>query len=728
MNERSICRVLGGAILAVTLGWGDVAVAAPQITLPACDTLKAWSATVVPTDTFTVAPALPLPKALADEALLPVFDVTALSWTSEDIKAASGALVLCYREAKKAGDKPSMDALGVANAAIAKTLGQTLAAVAKARQAVDSQRPAIAGLPDTAELDRGLAALIDADPAKPNLQAAVGLPREIVGPLVYIAKFLPYLPDGDRQHLMAELADRRTAIQAAAGQALGGEVAAAPATADGVIGLLKVRQRIAAMVASDALAAIDGQAATRAEEIRAGLRQATPPGWVPPDCVELYRWSGAADARQGVQLGNQSTYRAFLDERVVPVFGISLAAWSDEDLTRFKTVREVCQATWRAMPGAAMVSNPPADAPELLKLAAKGAWIDTADQQIAPARTAIQAYSVGLEALAAVEAKVAALPDTSDSLPQLYQLANDPAQQSVDEARRQSFQAAVAAKQKAINARAMTAAMDGLGQVQVASLGDLAKLVNYWGAASMTIADPNDRQRFTQAAEQVLDEDINRLLPDFKAKLDEMPATLAGLGKVRTAVLDLTGVSETEKAPPFQPLHAAIHERSAAIIESLRQDNCTALLKSLDINGDAAEQLVWDGRTGTKLGVFVCNLTESGSPVHEYAGGGMFSGEQKLKATLAMGGLQTLWLHKAEVAQGQEDMLVGFKMADANQERPISVEEWAMFTAMATGGRFVNPEICDPVMSKPEDQLTIEDKMTGVACAEEILNGGWGFQ
>lgn len=728
MNERSVCRVFGSAILAVMLTWGHAAVAAPQITVPACDALKAWSATVVPTDSYTVAPTLPLPKALADEALLPVFGVTALSWTSEDIKAASGALTLCYREAKKAGDKPSMDALGVANAGIAKTLGQTLAAVAKARQAVESQRPVLAKLPDTAELDRGLAALIDVDPAKPNLQAAVGLPREIVGPLAYIAKFLPYLPDGDRQHLMAELADRRAAIQAGASQAMGQEVAAAPATADGVIGLQKVRQRIAAMVASDALTAIDGQAATRAEEIRAGLRQATPPGWVPPDCVELYRWSGAADAKQGVTFGSQSTSRAFLDERVVPVFGISVATWSDEDLTRFQSLRTVCQATWRAMPGAAKMPNPPADAPELLKLAAKGAWVDTADPQIAQARTAIQAYSAGLEALAAVEAKIAALPDTPDSLNQLYQLANDPAQQSVDEARRKSFQAAVAAKQNAINARAMTAAMDGLSQVQVASLGDLATLVNYWGKASMTIADANDRQRFSQAAEQVLDEDINRLLPEFKAKLDEMPATLAGLRQARTAVLDLTGVSETEKAPPFQPLHAAIHDRSVAIMDSMRKENCTALLKELDINGDAAEQLVWDGKTGTKLGDFVCNLTEGGSPVHEYAGGGMFSGEQKLKATLAMGGLQTLWLHKAEVAQGQADMLVGFKMADANQERPMSVEEWAMFTAMATGGRFVTPEICDPVMSEPEDQLTLEDKMVGVDCAEEVLNGSWGFQ
>jgi hypothetical protein len=75
---------------------GGAAVAAPQIKTPACDILKSWSATVDPADSYTVAPALPLPKALADEALLPVFGVTALSWTGEDIKAASVALTACY--------------------------------------------------------------------------------------------------------------------------------------------------------------------------------------------------------------------------------------------------------------------------------------------------------------------------------------------------------------------------------------------------------------------------------------------------------------------------------------------------------------------------------------------------------------------------------------------------------------------------------------------------------
>lgn len=727
MTTASLRRGLGASILALAAAFvPPAAIAAPQITVPACDGLTSWAATVDPADTYPIAPALPLPKALTDERLVPVFGQPPLAWTGEDIKAASGALTACYREAKKAGDKPGMAALAVANAAVAKTLAKSLVAVAKARQTIDAQRASLVGLPDSTELDRGLAALLQVDPAAPNLQAASGLPREIVGPLGYIAKFLPYFPDTDREELFAGFAERRASIQAAAIETLTAELAAAPATADGLIVLLQLRQRIGAMAPSDALSAVDSQAAARTDEIRTALLQASSTAWVPPDCSTLYGWSGAADAQQTVGLGNQATQTAFLDERVVPVFGISVGSWGDEDIARFQTLRATCQATWRGMPGAAAIGSLPADSPDLLKRAAAGAWIDTADQQVVQARGVIQAYTTNLEALAALEGQIAALPDTPASLVQLFQMQNEPAQHGVDDARRQAFQAAIAAKRDAINAGAMTAAMDGLQTIEVAGLADLVKLVTYANTTVMNLPDPNAQQRFYQAVEIALQQKADALLPDFKARLAEMPDSLAGFAQVRTAAFDLTGVSGTEEAPAFHAMHAAIDERSLAIIQTMRIKNCAALLEELDMDEDAAEQLVWDGDAGTELGAFVCGLTESGSPVHEYDGGGMFSGEQTLKATLALGGLQTLWLHEAEVAQGKE-MLAGFKMADANQERPISVQEWAMFAAMSTGGRFVTPEMCQPIMASSEDELTIEERMIGVDCAEEIVNRSWGF-
>ncbi len=130
MQPKSVRHALWTGLLTAMLLAGQHAMAAPQITVPDCRTLIDWAAMVDPADTFPIAPALPVPRALADESLLPIFGVSAISWTGEDIKAASGALVLCHREAKTAGDKPAMDALGVANAAVAKTLGKSLAAAA----------------------------------------------------------------------------------------------------------------------------------------------------------------------------------------------------------------------------------------------------------------------------------------------------------------------------------------------------------------------------------------------------------------------------------------------------------------------------------------------------------------------------------------------------------------------------------------------------------------------
>lgn len=717
---------LGSCIVAVTLAAGPTALAAPQITVPDCEALKVWSATIDPADTYTVAPALPLPKALGDEHLVPLFATPALAWTADDIKAAVNAITACSNEARKAKDKPALDTFAVGKGTLT-ALSKALAQSAKAQQSIAAQQAAIDALPDSPELDRALGTLLSADPAAPHLDSVAGLPRDVVGPVRAIAKSLPYLPNGDRERLFGALAERRAAMQAAMTQSLEGEIAAAPADADGVIALAQIRQRIAAMAASDALAGLDQEAAARAGQIRATLRQATPAAWVPADCTELYRWAGAPDARQRMTLGNQGTYALFLDERVLPVFGLSLGAWTDQDMARYRTLRTTCEVTWRALPTAAAMPDLPADAPELLKLAAQGSWIDTVDQQVDQARHVIQAYNAALEALAALEAEIAALPDTPDSLSPLHQLANDPAQHSVDEARRQSFQAAVAAKQSAINAQAMTAAMDGLAAVQVAALPDLVNLIVYGNQAMMSIADPADQRRFFAAVEQETQEATARLMPEFQARLDNMPATLAGFRQTRTAVADLTGVTGTESAPSFRSFHDAADARAAEIIAAMREENCSALLDHLDIDEDAAGQLVWDGDQGTKFGIFVCKLAASGNPVHEYDGGSMFSGEQTLKSTLVLGGLQTLWLRQAEVAQGT-DMLVGFKMADANQERPISVEEWATFASMTAGGQFVTPEMCEAVLAKPEDQLTLDDRMLGVDCAEEILNRRWSFQ
>jgi hypothetical protein len=68
-------------------------------------------------------------------------------------------------------------------------------------------------------------------------------------------------------------------------------------------------------------------------------------------------------------------------------------------------------------------------------------------------------------------------------------------------------------------------------------------------------------------------------------------------------------------------------------------------------------------------------------------------------------------------------MLIGYKLTDANQEKPLSVQDWTIFAASSAGGRFVTRQICEPVLAKPEDALTAEERMIGVDCMIEIIQG-----
>ena len=713
----AICLLLG------TSPEQGTALAATKLEIPACDAgLNAWAASVNPNQTYNIAPSLLLPMALGDDAVVPVFGAGVLSWSSEDIKAVSAALVACYQAAGKRRDAPTMNTLKTANAAVAGTLAKTAAWLDRVRAEVVKQKAAIDALPNSIELDKALGALVDADPAKPNLEPTRGLPNEINAPVWAIAKVLPTMPDAEREALMTSLSERRTAIQAGSAGDIGNVVATAPSTADGVIAIMEARQGIARTTKNEALTAADEAAAARADEIRASLRQAQPATWIPPDCADLYRWSGADGARSSVQLGNRSTSAVFSDERMVPVFGTSIGAWSEEDFVRFHKLRAVCQATWRSLPGAAAVSNPPQDAPELVKLASKGAWIDNADAQIQQAAPIVRDYSAALTALAAVQSQVEALPDTPQSLPQLRQLASDPSLQGVDEPRRQAFRAAVLAKQNAIGTKAAEAAIAGLGKVQVDAMGDLVKLVVYGNEAMATIPDAAGQQRFLQDYQQAMAAAVAKVLPEFRASLDKMPATFSGLQQVRTAVPDLTGVTQSEGSPAFAGFHEATFNRTKTIIDTMRKDNCARLLKELKLQGSAAEELVWDGKQGKPLGDFACGLTESGLAVTGYDKGGLISGDPTLKVMMGLGGLQTMTLHKAEVANGQK-MLLGYKIADANQEKTISVQEWTIFAASSSGGRFVTKETCEPVFAKPEEKLSAEERMIGVDCMIEVING-----
>ena len=164
--------------------------------------------------------------------------------------------------------------------------------------------------------------------------------------------------------------------------------------------------------------------------------------------------------------------------------------------------------------------------PELVRLAARGRWIDGADPQIAEARAAIGLYRHARDQLSASLAKARALPDVAASMPVLMQLAQDPAQTQVTPEDRARFVQALTEKRDAIGAQATQAAIKGLADVKVEQVGDLKNLFPDAGQVLQGIPDPRGQQAVRDAVTRRIADDSARLLPALKAKLAASPASL----------------------------------------------------------------------------------------------------------------------------------------------------------------------------------------------------------
>jgi hypothetical protein len=712
-------------VVAAVLLPAGAALGAAQIKAPACDALTAWAGKVNMQDTFAVAPQLTLPKAFQDSELVPVFGAAALTWTQEDQQTANQALVACYQEAGKRRDQAAAGALANANRALQGLLPRVNAAIQKSRTDSETFKKQIDGLPDTPELGRALETLIKGNPAAPDGNQFRALPREVAEPSWRLAQSVLTLPNGERETLYKALGERGNSIQAGLINKAESAIAAAPDDAGGVLALMEARQRVAALTDPAARARLAKSADEKAQKARETLRQAKPATWVPPACLDLYRWSGAPGGTAGVALAGRTVTSAFVDERAVPVFGVSVADWSDQDLARFKTLRGLCQA-------AAQPAATPADADpernELIQVANRGRWIEGADQPVNDARTTLAAYRKAQQDLAGVLAKVQALPDTAASLPALSQLANDPVQAAVSQEDRVKFVNAINEKHAAIGAHATDAALKGLADVKVAALGDFPKLVAYAGQAAATIPDPRGQQAFGAAVNRSLGEAAGRLLPEFQAKLAALPATPDGAAQAEAAVAKLTGLPDVSRVPAFRPYHEAAEARVSAIFKTLRDQACADLLSSLSVGGDAKQE-VWDGDNGMSLGDFICGLAEHGVTVNSYAGAGMFSSTSTLKVTPLREAIETVSMRKAEVKAGKS-MLVGFQIKDANgQSRglaeylgksspdgTLSIQEWEMFATAAKGYNPLEDEACKRLLASPPDKAGPGDKLFVLHC------------
>jgi len=704
------------------------ALAAPMVHAPSCDIVDAWAAKVNPNDNYNIAPRLQLPKAFSDAELVPVFGVAVTNWTQEDVQAASQGLVACFQDAQKRRDAAAAGALANANRALLGLVPRTNAALQKAKNDADAAKQQIDGLPDSPDLARAIDILLHANPAQPDQNAYRPIPRPAVDSFWRLAIAVMNLGDADREALFKSLRDREGKMEADLGADVDKSIASASTDAAGIIALMTAREKAMQIADADARQKRVKSADDKAQQIRDTLKQQKPAVWVPPSCLDLYRWSSAPNAQGGVAIANRTMFQAFSDDRVVPVFGASVADWTDADMAQFKALRAMCRDA--SQPAAAANGGP--EAAELVQTANRGRWIEGADQPTADARNLMGALHKAEAVMATDLGKIQALPDTMAAVMQIAQIVNDPTLGGLTQDDKQKMIAAINAKRQAVAAHATDAAIKGLGDVKLASLTDMKNLFAYVAQTMPTIPDPRGQEAFREAFNQTLQQQTAKLLPEFKASLASKPATLADIAGVQITLLQLeTAPFGVVNTPAYQTYFTAMQNGRDAMVDSARKAACADFDNSVGAGSDA-DQPVWDGREAMPLGEFLCEIDEHGT-VNSYSGAGMFSSTVTLKATPLKQQLYTVSMHAVEVQQGKK-MLVGYDIKDSAQATdasapqgqpgyspipngPVTVDAWEIFVPNLIGLNGAEDDTCIKTIDSPNpDQLSAAEKVFWLHC------------
>jgi hypothetical protein len=669
-----------GLVLSVMLLAGG---SVHAFSVPDCDALRDWSSAAGPRDTaYALTPRIGLPAHFAADSSAAVFGLAAADWSAQQVDAVQAGLAECQRGAQKAKDR-DLAATFKAAAASLRSLEKGQKAVDKARAAVQAHLAELGAVQASAELARAATSLAAADPARP--QAIRGLAPELDRPLGGLLRALPDLPAADHLALVDELeriADRGWDAVAAA---LDAEIAAAGDGVDGLLAVQAARLRALEDAAEPRIAQRVAQAGQLIEQRRQALHGVAGQ-WIPPGCEAMYAWSGAPDARERLLLGTQSTYRLFDQAASAPVFGKPLVDWTDDDLAAFASLRGLCAREWRmqleALPSRRL-DQVGDDAPELLRAARSGSWIDQADTLLAQGRERLQAHRAAVAALAEAVETAAALPLEPASLQRLTELAGLPAQQAMDADSRRAYQEAIRARRDEL-ARALVAqVIRGADALPVKELADLPQLWAYGAEAAGRLADRDVRTRLQPAWELAVTRHLDRLQPEFERRLVAMPVSLQGMNQAWEAVETLTGARGAHAQKAFTAYSFAAGERVRAIHDALEARYCAAERERLGLDGGDGRQRLWDGAQGMALGEVACAMAAAGNAISEYDGPGLFSKGQRFKTDVSGYGYHTLELHQAEVAPGSE-MLLGHRLVDANGERALSVQDWLGYLAQAT--------------------------------------------
>jgi len=190
-----------------------------------------------------------LPQHLFAPATVRLFGKPALSWSQDDVKATTAAIVACRQEAGRERRRDDSQLLNNVGSVISGRLGRYLANLAEARKQIDAAKPALDAMTPSIPTLRFNAALstLGANPQAldPVNRAINALPRDQQAPARATVNALRSLPEDVIESTVKAAASARVAaMRPAVRDGVIAEIGATPATAQALAGLDRTAQTL----------------------------------------------------------------------------------------------------------------------------------------------------------------------------------------------------------------------------------------------------------------------------------------------------------------------------------------------------------------------------------------------------------------------------------------------------------------------------------------------------
>lgn len=671
------------------------ALPAAALTTPDCPELQAWGAGFDSTAGWQLNAKVVLPNILAPEVTQPLFEDSALDWGKAGLRAVDKAADTCRRAAAKAKDQETAEAF----AALRKVLSNAsrdLTAIERARAEVATQLPALLALELDAKVLAALAALAAAD--EDGLPKGQRLSGPAARPAQRIANVLGALPTAEIAAVREAAAERYAEAAGTLADQFIAAIAEAPVSPDGILALRAAAFQAQLDLGSEA-APVLAAAAEREAEIVAALavpaeeRAAHPIDL--PACAPLFAWAEGLNGDERRRTPHGSLYSDLEAPAFAGLFGKPLPAWSEADVALAQALAEQCLAIARSP-----IGDPEQQA--LLKSQA-GRTLGQLGRTLAQQRTIAVEVEADRLAVEALDAELAAAPETLEGAEAVLALQQAPVLQRVERDERAQIERRIEARLREIAAVVLREPIAALAEIpaDLEGLKRLAVLRNETWATYSPRLTQRGMEPFETALQTVLARTAIAALPEYHAALEALPDEPESIQAIDALYRAVTGGADDRLFQPFRDLAVERLLRLQRVLatEALLE-RCAALTAPLDLSSSEAEQALLAGPHPTTLGRFLCGVELAGYKITGYEPPGVFGGEHELAVLMGNGVHYRVILAEAEVAPGVE-ALVGRRVKDANSSRDLTVEDWLAFADTIGSESYAPSWICRDLLTQP---------------------------